>query len=230
MERGYARATRSGPSAATHRDASRSDALDKLRDGHFCFWRRACPPWLPSRCWIGLRSPNSPRSGAGASCFATCSCRLQVPAQKYLFLFVRRSAAAIRAYEVARAATAELVRNLSRTTPPLSRYAEAMDCWDAFIGQAYQALQCLAKLAQLGPREMFAPGTGELFDRCSFLYNAAKHSYDRVTDGMPQAEAMLPPFRWKRAACTAALAGSHGQRQPSWWTGWQLTSGSWTRC
>jgi hypothetical protein len=62
---------------------------------------------------------------------------------KTLFLFVRRSAAAVRCYESARLVTAEFISNHSGTQPGIHRYTIAADHWQVFASYADQAAHLL---------------------------------------------------------------------------------------
>jgi hypothetical protein len=101
---------------------------------------------------------------------------------KYGFMFMRRAAAAVRSYELARIATSQFLAAHTRQELALSLYAQAADLWDSFVAQADQALKLLSHVPDQRIR-LFEAGDRSLIERLHKLHDNAKHAEARVHPG-----------------------------------------------
>jgi hypothetical protein len=99
--------------------------------------------------------------------------RLDGPANPMLFNFLRRTHAAFREYELARAGTLAYLAN----PDAVMEYLAAIAHWEVFLSQAYQAY-CLLNM---GERSLFTRQDGSLLQRLSLLYGRAKHAEKAIT-------------------------------------------------
>jgi len=109
--------------------------------------------------------------------------QINLPAQvrQYLFMFIRRSAATARLHAQARALTLEFLAKNSNEQPALMLYTRAIDCWDAFLAQGWQATVFWSFIIER-PREIFT-GSESSFARLNGLHNDGKHAESRIEAG-----------------------------------------------
>ena len=103
------------------------------------------------------------------------------------FKFVRRSAATIRCYESARIATEDFLASHNTQAPALSKYALAVDHWEALLSQAVQALKCLSGMGS-EKLQWFQKGDCSACERLYGLRDDSTHAEARVSSGETQAE------------------------------------------
>lgn len=104
--------------------------------------------------------------------------------RRTLYNFLRRTEAAFREYEAARQSTLKYLANRDA----VSEYLVAIEHWEVFLSQAYQAWCLLAR----GQRVLFEPGDGSIAQRLNLLYNRAKHAEKAITSQQLPPDGTLP--------------------------------------
>lgn len=97
------------------------------------------------------------------------------PQRQQLFNFLRRSHAAFDSYARARESTLEYLTDTQRNL----KYIDAIGHWEAFLGYAWQALNCRSGNKAI----WFKKGDGSELERFNALYNRAKHAAEAIERG-----------------------------------------------
>jgi len=97
------------------------------------------------------------------------------PQRQQLFNLLRRSHATFDSYARARESTLEYLTDTQRNL----KYIGAIGHWEAFLGYAWQAPNCLSGNKAI----WFKKGDGSELERFNALYNRAKHAAEAIERG-----------------------------------------------
>lgn len=101
------------------------------------------------------------------------------PVRQQMYNFLRRSHTAFAEYSLARAATLDYLDDPNRILP----YIDAINHWEAFLANVWQAHCFLGRLPWLPRRVWFEPNDGSPLQRLNALHNRSKHADGAIVRG-----------------------------------------------